>query len=315
MQKKPPSLKSIQQVARKLFETSEEQERFIASILSPTPKPTALIWLNQPNPLPELQILPSPAFFPEWVTLVAPESSPGKLPAHQEGKYYCLDSSSAFAMMPLLELAAGIRRPLTVLDLCASPGGKSIFAYRALKPESLVCNEVVGNRVPALLSNLKRCGISNAVVTQADPSHLAATNPQAADIILVDAPCSGQSLLAKAENGLGCFSKPVINGNVGRQRRILAEATKILRPGGYLLYSTCTFSPEENEANVRWFIKNFPNFTEISSSRMWPADGLGAGSFNCLLKKAGENVGEFNQFESSPVKHWKVFERENIEDH
>ena len=305
--KKPPSLRSIQQVARKLFDSENEQERFIDSIVNPSAKPGALLWLEDPVSLAEIETIPSPDFFPSWITLVSPESTPGKLKEHNIGKYYCLDSSSVFAMLPLLKISDELQRPVSVIDLCSSPGGKSIFAFRALKPDNLICNEVVGNRIPALLSNLKRCGLYGSIVTQSDPSHLAASNPNTADVVIVDAPCSGQSLLAKSDEGLGCFSKPVINANVGRQRRILAEASKLLRPGGYLLYSTCTFSVEENERNVLWFKNQFPNFTEISSGRMWPADGLGAGSFHSLLKKTGHHRdAEIYDFDTSSVKHWVV---------
>lgn len=307
MTKKLPSLRSIQQVAKKLFVDSEEQERFINSVLNPTPKPHALVWMDKAENLPQLESQPAPQYFPDWVTLAKPGSSPGKIDQHSSGKFYLMDPSSVYAMLPLLGLGGLLDRPVTVVDLCASPGGKSIFAYRALKPDSLISNEVIGNRIPALLSNLKRCGLAGSLVTQADPGHLSKLNPSSADVVLVDAPCSGQSLLAKSEQGLGCFSKPVINANVGRQRRILAEAAKIAGPRAYILYSTCTFSIEENERNIEWFKENFPEFSQISSGRMWPAEGLGAGSFFSLLKRErpASDTGYYS-FDCSDIRHWVV---------
>jgi 16S rRNA C967 or C1407 C5-methylase (RsmB/RsmF family) len=187
-----------------------------------------------------------------------------------------------------------------VLDLCAAPGGKSLLARHLLQPDQLWCNEVVRKRVRILIANLKRCGATEAVVFNLDPEVWAEQAPQGATVVLVDAPCSGQSLLAKGDSALGCFHPQLINRNAGRQRRILAAAAAILAPGGYLAYMTCTFSPEENERVGAWLLRTFPQLQAIAvplledyqSSlgdfpcyRLWPQSGLGAGAFTVLFQK------------------------------
>ena len=131
-----------------------------------------------------------------------------------------------------------------------------------------------------------------------DTSILAEKWPLAFDLVLVDAPCSGQSLLAKGEKALSCFHPATINLNANRQRRILANSLKCVAPGGYLLYSTCTFSIKENEKVVDWLLKSFPDFktqkvdtllrhqskyTESYCYRLWPDQEYGAGAFCGLV--------------------------------
>jgi 16S rRNA C967 or C1407 C5-methylase (RsmB/RsmF family) len=294
-------------VASKLFEDENQKLDFIQALVAPVPKPTALIWFVPKTHLGLIEI-PLPSIYPDWVSLVPADSHIGRLPEHERGDFYCLDLSSVYAMQSLLKLLqdSELDSDSVVVDLCASPGGKSIFAARALRPAQLICNEVSGPRIPALLSNLKRCKILNATATQADPGYFSKFNQRVADLVLVDAPCSGQSLLAKGDKGFSVFSKPMINLNVGRQRRILAEASKIVCEGAYILYSTCTFCLEENEKNIEWFLKKFPRFTEISSGRMWPQDGLGAGSFYSLLKHDGER-GSRQAIELEDIKNWPIF--------
>ncbi len=303
--KKEPSQKSLLRVAGSLFPEEESRQKFIDSILNPADKPDALIWFSQEKTLPESD---KPASFPDWVSIVAPESRLGNSEQHQNGDFYILDPSSVCAMLPLVRLVENheLGDTSVVVDLCSSPGGKAIFATRAINPRQIICNEVSGKRIPALLSNLKRCKVAQATVTQADPAYFSKFNQAVADLVLIDAPCSGQSLLAKSERALGSFSKPVINANLGRQRRILAEASKIVRPGGYMLYSTCTFSTEENEKNIEWFLKKFPAFEQKESGRVWPQDGLGAGSFFSLLKST-DLSSEPEAIDLSEIRNWPIY--------
>ncbi len=122
------------------------------------------------------------------------------------------------------------------------------------------------------------------------------------DVVVVDAPCTGQSLLAKGETAPGCFHPVQINKNANRQRRILANAAQAVAPEGYLAYMTCAYSPEENEDTIAWLLARFPQFqpvivpalhlfqshlTDLPCYRMMPQDGLGAGAFTCLLRHSG----------------------------
>jgi 16S rRNA C967 or C1407 C5-methylase (RsmB/RsmF family) len=189
-----------------------------------------------------------------------------------------------------------------VLDLCAAPGGKSIFAWRALQPNLLLCNEVIGKRMAPLMANLKRCQITPHQVFSRDSQVWAAQSPASMDVVLVDAPCTGQSLVAKGDKAPGCFHPVQINKNANRQRRILANAAQTVAVGGYLAYMTCAYSPEENEETIAWLLARFPQFqpipvpmlrsfqshlVSIPCYRMMPQDGLGAGAFTCLLKHLG----------------------------
>jgi 16S rRNA C967 or C1407 C5-methylase (RsmB/RsmF family) len=224
---------------------------------------------------------------------------PGTHPLHHQGYFYCLDFSSVFAASVLLAIASPVRQ---VLDLCAAPGGKSIFAWRSLRPSQLLCNEVIGKRIGALVSNLKRCRIHPHQVFSHDTAHWAEQFPSSMDVVVVDAPCTGQSLLAKGETAPGCFHPVQINKNANRQRRILANAAQTVAPEGYLAYMTCAYSPEENEETISWLLTRFPQFqpvsipalqsfqshlTDLPCYRMMPQDRLGAGAFTCLLRHSG----------------------------
>jgi 16S rRNA C967 or C1407 C5-methylase (RsmB/RsmF family) len=128
---------------------------------------------------------------------------------------------------------------------------------------------------------------------------LAAAWEDLGDVVIVDAPCSGQSLLGRGKESPGCFHPATINMNSNRQKRILANSAAVVSPGGYLAYLTCTYSMKENEEVVRWFLKKFPMFApqkvdalaghescycEFPCYRLWPHDGEGAGGFAAILK-------------------------------
>jgi 16S rRNA C967 or C1407 C5-methylase (RsmB/RsmF family) len=283
-------------LSRQIYDNQNDRESFIEALLNPTVLNPAILWCQDyhPKPFPVLEPLP---WQPDFTDRLAPEVRPGKHELHNQGFYYCLDLSSIFAATVLLSIPEKIK---TVFDLCASPGGKSIFAWRVFHPEILYANEVIGKRSGALIANLKRCQVNNYQVLNLDVGILARSYEKAGNLVIVDAPCSGQSLLAKKETNDGCFHPLVINRNAQRQRRILANATSIVKPGGYLVYMTCTYSPAENEDNIHWLLKKFPFFspieikslipyqshlTDIPCYRLMPQNQQGAGSFSVLLQR------------------------------
>lgn len=300
---KPSNL--LLKLSRSLFADSAEQEKFIHAVTNPQPFNPAILWL-QPKPTENPFNLEQVALWqPEFVDRLALNTKPGKHSLHQAGHYYCLDFSSIFAASSLLT----ITQPLElILDMCAAPGGKSIFAWKTLNPELLLCNEVIGKRIGMLLSNLKRCQISRWATMNLDSKILAEKLPETANLVIVDAPCTGQSLLAKGDKAPGCFHPVTINGNASRQKRILANSAKIVAPQGYLAYMTCTYSTAENEQVGEWLLSKFPLFrpvivphlekyrshlTEIPCYRMWPQHKLGAGAFTILFQNTTE--GQKNQ--------------------
>ncbi|MEG4810803.1 RsmB/NOP family class I SAM-dependent RNA methyltransferase [Microcoleus sp. F8-D3] len=292
-------------LSRSLFADTAEQEKFIHAVTNPQPFNPAILWL-QPKPTENPFILESPVSWqPEFVDRLALESKPGKHSLHQAGHYYCLDFSSIFAASTLLTIPQPIK---LILDMCAAPGGKSMFAWKTLNPELLLCNEVIGKRMGMLISNLRRCQIQPSAAANVDSKILAEKIPQTANLVIVDAPCTGQSLLAKGDKAPGCFHHVTINSNANRQKRILANSAKIVAPQGYLAYMTCTYSTAENEQVSEWLLSKFPEFgpvtvphlekyrshlTEIPCYRMWPQDKLGAGAFTVLFQNTSE--GQTNQ--------------------
>ncbi|TVQ11510.1 MAG: RsmB/NOP family class I SAM-dependent RNA methyltransferase, partial [Leptolyngbya sp. DLM2.Bin27] len=231
-------------LSRRLFAEEADRDAFVDALAHPQPYPAALVW-TQPRPeVMPFAIAPSLPWQPAWVDRLGPDQRPGQHPLHQAGAYYCLDMASVFSAAVLSAIAPPV---VSVLDLCAAPGGKSLLARQAYHPQHLWCNEVVRKRVKILIANLKRCGATEALVFNLDPQAFAEHLPQGIDLVVVDAPCSGQSLLAKGDPALGCFHPVTIKKNASRQKRILTSATQTVAEGGYLAYMTCTFSPEENE--------------------------------------------------------------------
>lgn len=292
-------------LSRSLFADTADQEKFIQAVINPQAFNPAILWL-QPKPTENPFNVEIPVSWqPDFVDRLALESQPGKHSLHQAGNYYCLDFSSIFAASTLLTIPQPIK---LILDMCAAPGGKSIFSWKTLNPELLLCNEVIGKRMGMLISNLRRCQIQPSAAANVDSKILAEKIPQTANLVIVDAPCTGQSLLAKGDKAPGCFHHVTINSNANRQKRILANSAKIVAPQGYLAYMTCTYSTAENEQVSEWLLSKFPEFgpvtvphlekyrshlTEIPCYRMWPQDRLGAGAFTVLFQNTSD--GETNQ--------------------
>lgn len=288
--------KLLTKFSLKLWPDPQQQQAFIQALTEPQPYSPCIAWIKGRSEKASFQRVDALPWQLPFVDRLAVGERPGKHDLHHQGAYYCLDFSSVFAATPLTVIR---KKPNIVLDLCAAPGGKSLLAWRFLQPHLLVSNEVIGKRVGMLISNLKRCQVKPVRVLSADPSVLAEAIPASADVVLVDAPCSGQSLLAKGESAPGCFHPASIQHNVKRQRRILANASRLVVPGGYLAYMTCAFSEAENERVCRWFARRFPHFepqtvnallafqshlTDLPCYRIWPQSGLGAGAFTMLFR-------------------------------
>ena len=191
----------------------------------------------------------------------------------------------------------------TICDLCAAPGGKTTqIAGRMQGDGFLLCNEINPKRAKILSRNIERMGVSNALVTNEHPKTLAQKYPGFFDRVLVDAPCSGEGMFRKEEAAVTDWSPETVTMCANRQSEILRSAAVLLKPGGRLVYSTCTFSPEENEQVIRSFLQEHPEFVpeEISAPwftsgeqgtfRMWPHKLIGEGHFAAVLRKlSGED--------------------------
>lgn len=187
------------------------------------------------------------------------EDFPGKHPYHEAGVYY-IQEPSAMAPVTLLEPQPGEQ----ILDLCAAPGGKSTQIAAAMKGEGiLVANEIHPARAKILSENVERMGIRNVCVTNETPGHLADFFPEYFDKILVDAPCSGEGMFRKNEAACEEWSPENVVLCGERQDEILDCAARMLRPGGRLVYSTCTFAPIENEGSIYRFLTRHPEFSVV----------------------------------------------------
>lgn len=227
------------------------------------------------------------------------DSPAGADPLHEAGAYY-LQEPSAMAPVSVLSPRPGE----CVLDLCAAPGGKSTQIAAELAGEGLlVSNEPVPSRAKILSRNIERMGVPNALVVSAQPEALAARWGVLFDAVLVDAPCSGEGMFRRHPETRAEWNPASPMGCAERQRRILGCAAAMLRPGGRLVYSTCTLSPEENEETVRWFLREHPDFSAQPFSlpgnygtldapegmlRLYPHRVRGEGHFVACLRRAGD---------------------------
>lgn len=231
---------------------------------------------------------------------LAMESAAGLDPLHEAGAYY-IQEPSAMAAVAVLAPKPGER----VLDLCAAPGGKSTQIADALAGQGLLAaNEPVLSRAKILSRNLERMGVANALAVCAEPERLAPLWQGCFDAVLVDAPCSGEGMFRRHPETRGQWSEQTPAGCAARQKRILASAWRMLRPGGRLVYSTCTFNPEENEGVVGWLLAACPDarpvpFTlplpegralkgERGTLHLYPHQLKGEGHFVALVRKLGD---------------------------
>lgn len=234
-------------------------------------------------------------------------SRPGKHPFHEAGIYY-IQEPSAMAVVELLDPQPGD----VVLDLCAAPGGKtSQIAERLEQQGLLVSNEIHPARARILSQNAERMGIMNAVVTNEDSEKLEKFFPEFFDKIVVDAPCSGEGMFRKDAQARAEWSEVNVKLCADRQQMILEHAAGMLKPGGRMVYSTCTFAPEEDEEGIARFLERHPDFfiekvtgreglsqghpewSDISCDdlvhtfRIWPHRSRGEGHYLAVLGKQG----------------------------
>lgn len=216
------------------------------------------------------------------------DAQPGKLPLHEAGAYY-IQEPSAMVAVELLDPKPGER----ILDLCAAPGGKSTqIAGRMRGAGLLVSNETVPSRAKILSRNMERLGVVNAVVLNETPGRLAGRFAAFFDRVLVDAPCSGEGMFRKDPDACGEWSLKQTDACAARQRDILSQAEGMLKPGGILVYSTCTFAPRENEEMAEWFVREYPQFAVEHSGQIWPHLQRGEGHYAVRFRKDGAGMPE-----------------------
>ena len=188
-------------------------------------------------------------------------------PLFHAGAYYVQEASSMF-LEEVLKQTVDLSKPLKVLDLCAAPGGKSTLIQSIISKESLlVSNEVIKTRVNILSENITKWGAANVIVTNNDPADFLRLKNYF-DVIVVDAPCSGSGLFRKDPNAITEWSESNVQLCAQRQQRILADIMPSLKDGGVLIYSTCSYSQQEDEAISDWLIEQF------KPARMTRSDGV-----------------------------------------
>lgn len=259
--------------------------------------------------------------------------SPGKHPYHSAGLYY-LQEPSAMLVAEILAPQPGEK----ILDLCAAPGGKATHIVSLMQNQGLfVANEVHPQRVWDLAENLERWGAQNTVVANEKPENLANYFGPFFDKVLVDAPCSGEGLFRRNPEARAEWNLKLVESCAVRQVSILHTAAHLVRPGGVLVYSTCTFSPEENEGTVAQFLEVHPEYEIIDSPwrahfspgrpdwlpesgpaslqyaiRMWPHLGIGEGHFVAMLQKSEKDRIPSTRFQKKrklPKSELDLFQR------
>lgn len=241
-------------------------------------------------------------FCPSAFVVPQPDWKPGRHPYHHAGAFYAQEPSAS-APAALLDVHPGMR----VADLCAAPGGKTSQLAAALAGHGvLLANEFVAVRAEVLRQNLERMGVTNAIVTNEDTARLAAAYPGQFDRILVDAPCSGEGMFRKDRDARGEWSEGNVKLCAARQDELLREAWRALKPGGTLIYSTCTFNRDEDEGALErmlgWAEDEAAQAGEVAVDASWgivcgrvgafrtfrfyPHRARGEGFFAAVVRKA-----------------------------
>jgi len=306
----------IRKLAQKLGLTNETEELFTTSLLSQSGARSVVIrppWLSLPEIKTTSESLPSTEDRPKKVIPLndIPWSPPFIREHHSSIKNdndaeaeYPLDLSSVFMSSPLgyLSQYESIKSFISA-DACASPGGKSVLLSSFINCSLLLANEKDKNRLKPLISNFSRLEVPNSCITNYDARALFKDYNEAFQCILLDVPCSGQSLFGRGFTNSSSFTPIAADTASGLQKSLIHRISNSVTKGGYILYTTCTFSREENEKVIQWFLKNHSEFKPVTISalesfqsslaefpayRLWPHQGMGSGGFTCLLKKEGE---------------------------
>ncbi len=234
-------------------------------------------------------------------------------PLFHAGTYYVQEASSMFTWHIVQQLKLD-ENPITALDLCAAPGGKSTLLASVLHPDSLlISNEIIKPRASVLVGNLSRWGNANSIVTNNDPKVFGGWQGQV-DLLLADAPCSGSGMFRKDPDTIDEWSEQNVELCAQRQQRILADSLPVLKEGGYLIYSTCSYSEKENEEILDWLMDSHalesvritkdPDWGIIESQslrhhaygyRFYPHLVKGEGFFVAVLRKTGAERQHFKR--------------------
>lgn len=229
---------------------------------------------------------------------------PGKDPLYHVGLYYIQEPSAA---TPLFNVSFSEND--VVLDLCASPGGKTcecLYNIDSVTGGFVIANEIDKNRAKILSSNIERMGFDNVIVTNNKPEELSVKFPNYFDKIIVDAPCSGEGMFRKSEDARLQWSENLVKSCSNIQKQILDEAYKMLKPCGMIIYSTCTFSREEDEENISYFLEKYGDIKLIKENKMYPFDSVGEGQYFAILQRNANYQSykpKFPSFESLKELH------------
>jgi NOL1/NOP2/sun family putative RNA methylase len=233
--------------------------------------------------------------------------APGRHPDYHAGLYYLQDPS---AMLPAALLSP--QPGEAVLDCCAAPGGKTVQLAAMMQNRGfLLANDISPKRVKPLRRNLEGLGVACAAVTNEDPARLAAAFPAFFDALLLDVPCSGEGMFRKDETAVRSWKRHDARALQTIQRTLLQQAHAMLRPGGRMVYATCTYNPDENERQIAWALEQYPDLSLVpvpgypgglapgradwvpnhpelaGAARVWPHLANGEGQFAALLQKDG----------------------------
>nr|WP_330365565.1 RsmB/NOP family class I SAM-dependent RNA methyltransferase [Clostridioides difficile] len=234
---------------------------------------------------------------------------PGRNPLHEAGAYY-LQEPSAMSVIPKADIKEGEK----VLDMCAAPGGKSTYILSKLNDTGLlVSNEINVSRIKALGENLERFGARNCIITNTDSNSLRKTFNGYFDKVIIDAPCSGQGMFRKDEVAISDWSHAKVVECQSIQKEIIRDGYKMLKKDGILIYSTCTFSREENEHVINEFISEYPHAELIEMERLWPHKIKGEGHFVAKIKKLEEEECNVKELKiknlDKEIKDYREFEK------
>ena len=295
----------------------EEFPAFLDSL--ERPRAVALRFNPLKGEAPQLPFVQAPVPWEPVGYYYDPQSRPGLHPYHEAGVYY-LQEASAMAPVALLDPQPGEKN----CDLCAAPGGKTTQIAGRMQGEGfLLCNEINPKRAKILSRNIERMGVYNALVTNEHPQRLADRFAGFFDRVLIDAPCSGEGMFRKEEAAVTDWSQETVEMCARRQAEILHSGAAVVRPGGRLVYSTCTFAPEEDELAVEQFLQTHPEFTlegieapwfeskTPGMYRMWPHKLLGEGHFAAVMRKLDGEADDVQLCKGEKLpKEWLSFAKE-----